>query len=126
MSDSDHSGSQESTISGTGLTALASYSPASLQYGNVARGADPTLNATITNGGTGTLTISSKSTTGVFPITGGTCGSTLAGGDSCTITVEFQPTGNGSFEGTLTVKENATSGSQTLSIPLNGSGTGFN
>jgi hypothetical protein len=116
----------ESIVSGTGLSAIPSLTPTTgLNFGQLSRGQSQTLNATLTNSGTGTLSITSISTSGIFSVSGGACGSTLASGAHCTITVKFQPTGNSTFGGNLKVVDNPTSGSGTQSIPLTGEGTGF-
>jgi len=50
-----------------------------------------------------------------------TCGSTLAAGGSCTVSVTFSPTTTGSFPGTLQISDNASGSPQT--VPLSGTGT---
>jgi hypothetical protein len=49
-----------------------------------------------------------------------TCGSTLAAGKNCTISVTFTPTQVGALTGTLSVNDNGTNSPQTVSL----SGTG--
>lgn len=78
----------------TGATIPVSVAPTSLLYGTVPRTSSKTLTATVTNMSPMTLSIDSAVTglnAGVFKITGGTCGSTLAGNSSCTVAVTFQP-----------------------------------
>jgi hypothetical protein len=62
---------------------------------------------TFANKGAASLTAISSSTTGDFSISGTTCGSTLAGNSSCTISVVFQPTQTGVRTGTLQVNDSA-------------------
>ena len=109
------------------LTALPSFSPSSLQFGNVNRANISTLTETLTNNGTGTLTITSVLAVYLGPGPNpfgamSNCGHTLAAGNSCTISVRFRPSGDGSVTGSLQVVDNATSGPTAQSIPLNGTG----
>jgi hypothetical protein len=70
---------------------------------------------TLTNKGTALLTISSINASGHFKQTN-TCGSGLEPGASCSISVTFTPTSAGSTSGTVTIKDNATSLTQTISL----------
>jgi hypothetical protein len=102
----------------------ATLTPTSLAWGIIAIGsASQPKVATLTNTGSGTLTISNISVTGSeaseFPITANTCGSTLGAGASCTISVEFKPNAEGTQKATLSVTDGA--GIQTSA--LSGSGT---
>jgi hypothetical protein len=97
--------------------------PTSLAWGIVVIGSTSSAKtATLTNAGGGTITITSISVTGVdgteFPISANTCGSSLAAGASCTISVEFKPTAEGTQSATLTVVDGG--GTQTAAV----SGTG--
>jgi len=75
---------------------------------------------TLTNKGTALLTLSSISVSGHFKQTN-TCGSGLEPGASCSVSVTFTPSLAGSTSGTVTIKDNATSVTQT--IALTGIGT---
>ena len=82
---------------------------------------------TLTNGGTGALTITGITITGTnasdFSETN-TCAGSVAAGSNCSITVSFTPSGTGSRTATLTVTDNAngvTGSTQTVSL----SGTGL-
>ncbi|MGD0988074.1 MAG: choice-of-anchor D domain-containing protein [Candidatus Sulfotelmatobacter sp.] len=102
--------------------------PTSLAWGTVFFGATGAAKtATLTNAGTGTVTITSISVTGTesseFPISADTCGSTLAAGASCTISVEFKPTGGGTQSATLTVVDGG--GTQTSALSGYGSAIKF-
>jgi hypothetical protein len=109
----------------------ASVSPSTLAFGTVKVGTTNSKNVTLTNVGTATLTISSVKITspGVdlddVTITAKTCGSTLAAGASCTITVTFKPDAvdNGrsttSTIATLTIVDNAPITTQTVTITGN-------
>ncbi len=84
---------------------------------------------TISNSGTGPLTIASitiggNSSSGDFTESN-TCGSTLESGSICSVTVTFKPSASGSRTGTLTITDNAgnVSGS-TQTVSLSGTGVG--
>lgn len=74
---------------------------------------------TLTNTGSLALSLSQLSVTGAFSQTNN-CGNSLASGAACTIQVTFTPTAVGTQSGTLTVSDNASSGSQQVAL----SGTG--
>jgi hypothetical protein len=114
----------EIDVYGPITAASATLTPATLSWGIIAIGsASQPKTATLTNTGATTLTISSISVTGAesaeFPITANTCGSTLGAGLTCTISVEFKPTAEGTQSATLSVVDGA--GTQTAA--LSGSGT---
>jgi hypothetical protein len=70
---------------------------------------------TLTNSGTGSLTLSGLSVSGSYAETS-TCGTTVAVGGSCTISVTFAPTSAGTQTGSLTLSDNATSSTQTVAL----------
>jgi hypothetical protein len=111
-------------LTGTGVaagTATLTASPTSVAFGNQASGTtSAATNVTVTNTGTASATISGVSVTGTFTQTN-TCGTTLAAGATCTVSVAFAPTGTGAASGTLTVASNATNPS--LTVALTGTGT---
>ncbi|HEV2378003.1 MAG TPA: discoidin domain-containing protein [Streptosporangiaceae bacterium] len=82
--------------------------PSSLTFGfqNVGStsGAQTT---TVTNPGQSTIAINSVTTTGPYADTT-TCGTTLAAGASCTVSVTFAPTAGGAQNGTLQLANSAT------------------
>jgi hypothetical protein len=105
-------------------TNTATLSPASLAWGIVVIGnTSAAKTATLTNTGASTFSISSVTITGTnstqFVISANTCGSTLAAGASCVISVEFKPTLEGKLAATLSVVDGA--GTQTAA--LSGTGT---
>ncbi|MCB0367758.1 MAG: choice-of-anchor D domain-containing protein, partial [Bdellovibrionales bacterium] len=59
---------------------------------------------------------------GSFPGTGGTCGSVLSNGSSCTIVVSFAPTANGLRSDTIEVDYNDGAGPQTVTNNVQGTG----
>jgi hypothetical protein len=97
-----------------------SASPASLSFGSQAVGLASAARAvTVTNTGTATASLSSISASAPFA-EANTCGSSLAAGASCTVSVTFTPTAGGAASGNLTVVSNATNPSLTVGL----SGTG--
>ncbi len=107
---------QTVSLTGTGAGPLASLTPASLVFTSKAVGTSSSpQNVTLTNTGTASLSISSFKTSGDFSQTH-TCGSSLSAGASCTISVTFKPTASGTRTGTLTVNDNASPTTQTVSL----------
>jgi hypothetical protein len=90
------------TLTGTGIPDLTITPAQTLNFGNLDVGASATLTLTATNSATGTVPVPGFLTTGDYSTTNN-CGSTLAAGASCTITVKFTPTTSGTRTGTLTV-----------------------
>jgi hypothetical protein len=102
--------------------------PTSLAWGTVFYGATGAAKtATLKNAGTGTINITSVSVTGTnsseFPISANTCGSTLAAGASCSISVQFKPTAEGTQSATLSVVDSG--GTQTSALSGYGSAVKF-
>ena len=77
---------------------------------------------TLSNGGDAALSITSIATSGEFAQTN-TCGSSVAAGANCTISVTFTPTAGGTRTGTLTITDNAAGSPQSLA--LSGTGADF-
>jgi hypothetical protein len=111
-------------LSGDAFTgAVAGVAPTSLTFPNVPRGSSSApLTASLSSTGTATLHITSIQVTGDYSQTNN-CGSILAAGSSCTISLIFAPTTSGSRGGTLTVNDDADTNPQT--IPLVGTGSDF-
>jgi hypothetical protein len=95
-------------LSGTGVTPLSALPTAGIAFGSVV-GGHSSLNKTVTvyNYGGATVSLSESVTgpnAGDFAVTGGTCGSTLAGGSAhCTYTLKFTPSITGAESATLAV-----------------------
>jgi hypothetical protein len=77
---------------------------------------------TLSNTGSAVLNITSIASSGDFGQVN-TCGSSVAAGAKCSITVKFKPTGINTRTGSITVTDNATTSPQTVS--LTGIGTYF-
>lgn len=97
-------------------TPAVSFSPTKLNFppqllntSSAARG------VTLTNTGTGILTISSITPSGNFSQTN-TCGTSLAAGLSCTIMVTFTPSVSGAIPGTITVVDNTSDSPQVVGL----------
>ena len=114
------------TLAGVGIPIkpVVSLNPTSLNFGNQAIGL--TSNArtvTLTNTGTGTLTISGITTSLPYSLGAGTCpaaGRTVNVGDSCTILVRFAPSEEGSATGSVSIASDADTTPDTIAL----SGTG--
>jgi len=123
INDSDAGSPQTVTLTGVGTN--VSLSATSLSFGTQGIGSTTTKSVTVTNEGKSELTISSITTTGTpqtagygidfsYPGVGAVyysqtnnCGTTLAGGASCTISVTFDPNVSGGLNGALNVFYNA-------------------
>lgn len=93
--------------------------PSPLNFGSHKIGGGSQGVTTLHNSGGGSLAVSAITTTGDYSQTN-TCGSSLASGSSCTITVTFTPTKAGLRKGILSIKDNAATKPQI--VVLNGTG----
>ncbi len=125
IADSDPTTPQSVSLSGTGSgSASVTFSPTSLSFGNepYEKSSAP-LVTTMTNSGTATLSITSISVGGNDPADftkSTTCGTSLAQGASCTITIVFVPTAIGARTATISVMDSVPGSPQT--VPLSGTG----
>ena len=108
-------GSQSIALHGTGTSARALLSSGFLNFGGDSVG-NPTApqNVVLFNAGNGLLSIGSISLTGSDYLMSSNCGSTLASGASCTISVTFVPQATGARSGVVTVTDSA--GTQRISV----------
>jgi probable HAF family extracellular repeat protein len=98
---------------------LIAFSPASLSFGGQPVGTASAPQAvTVTNTGTTSFAVTNISASTGFSQTNN-CGSTLAAGAACSISVSFAPTASGVQTGTI----NVTIGTQQSSLNLSGNGT---
>jgi len=103
----------------SGVNAI--LSPASLTFTTQLVGTtSPVQSVLLTNYGTTTLSIAGIAATNNFSETD-TCGSSLAAGANCTISVTFTPGVVGNLSGTLSITDDASGSPQTVS--LSGTGT---
>ena len=123
-------GLQTIALSGVGQNAGVSITPASLAFGSAPIASSTqaatgtSLNVAIGNTSAGVLTLSGFATQGDFSESSN-CGTTLAAGNSCNLTVTFLPTALGHRTGTLTITDDAGGNSQTVSLAGDGSPAGL-
>jgi hypothetical protein len=126
----DSAGTQYVNLAGTGLATSSGTPAVSLPHTSIYMGTEflntrstPFL-LVMTNSGSGSLLISGISVTGTngtnFPLTHN-CPASLAAGAKCTLTIYFKPTATGTRTGSIVIKDNAGSGSQTVTL----TGTGL-
>jgi hypothetical protein len=102
---------------GSALTA----SPSSLSFASTLTGSTSAAQTvTVSNPGSSSASVSSVSASGPFSQTN-TCGTSIAAGGSCTVSVTFTPTAAGTASGTLSVASSAPG--SPLTVALSGTGT---
>ena len=124
IADNTSGSPQTISLTGTGspATTTASAAPASLSFGNLNVGSiSPAQTVTLSNTGGAALSISSISIDKNFT-EANTCGTSLAAGSNCTISVTFSPTTPAGYAGILTISDNAANSPQT--VTLTGTGVG--
>ncbi|GAA1601719.1 ThuA domain-containing protein [Catellatospora bangladeshensis] len=95
--------------------------PGSLAFGSANTGTTTAAQTvTVSNPGTAAASISSIGVSGQYTQTNN-CGTSLAAGASCTVSVRFAPTSAGAQNGTLSVANSTTA--QPLTVSLTGTGT---
>jgi hypothetical protein len=108
----------------SGGSSSLSASPSSVSFGSEAVGSTSSAQTvTVSNSGTAAASVSSVSASGPFSQTN-TCGSSIAAGGSCTVSVKFAPTASGAASGTLSVASSAPG--SPLTVALSGTGTSSN
>jgi hypothetical protein len=113
---------QNIPITGNGAEPAVFLKPTTLAFGSVTHGTTSTAQTvTVENYGNATLTITSVTPSASFVVSANTCGTSLAAGSTCTISVEFKPTATGAVAGTLDIVDNAGDSLQT--VTLSGTGT---
>jgi hypothetical protein len=119
FTDSAADSPQTVSLSGTGVQ--LGLSATSLAFGNQISGTNSAAQmVTVTNLGSSALNLTSIVASAGFTETN-TCGTTLAGNASCTVTVVFAPTAAGPLNGLITISYNGTQST----IALSGNGTDF-
>jgi hypothetical protein len=121
ISDNALGSPQALALSGVGVLPAVTLSPSRITFATqvVFTSSKPETVA-LTNTGAGILNITKIAATGQFGQTS-TCGSTLAPGANCTITVTFKPTAKGTLTGSISITDNAPGSPQ--KVPLTGTGT---
>ncbi|TAN21483.1 MAG: choice-of-anchor D domain-containing protein [Acidobacteria bacterium] len=119
INDSAAGSPQTVSLSGTGIAPGVAITPSQLAFGSVTVGTpSAALGVTIGNSGSSALTVSAVTASGDFSVAG-SC-ATIPVNGSCSLAVIFTPTATGARTGTLTITDNASSGTQT--VPLSGTG----
>jgi hypothetical protein len=117
-------GTKTVALSGTGIVPTYTAAPTSVPFGNqVTNVASAPKSVTVTNTGTVALPITSitLSSGGSQPFSQtNTCGTSVAVGSNCTISVVFDPATVGSASATLSI--NAGNGAGTKTVALSGTG----
>ncbi len=112
---------QKVSLAGTGTNSSVTLAPTSLTFATQLVGtSSPAQNAILTNTVSATVNIGSIVASGQFSQTN-KCGTTLAATANCTISVVFQPTGQGTQLGSVKVTDDAAGSPQT--VTLTGSAT---
>lgn len=108
-------------LSGTGVPPALGVSPGSINFGNVTVGNNSSQAVTLTNTGTGNLTVSQATVSGAgFSISGLSLPLTLTARQTITFSATFAPTTAGSASGTISITSNAAN--SPLIVPLSGTG----
>jgi phospholipase C len=119
ISDNTVTSPQVVTLTGTG-TAPVTFSSSSLAFSNQDVGTSSATKSVSLKNSLGTpLAILNIVTSGDY-LTTSTCGSSVAAGGSCTLTVRFAPTAPGTRSGTITINDSAVTSPQVF--PLTGTG----
>jgi len=114
---------QTVALGGTASAPVASLSKTSLSFtGQLVGTTSSAQKVTLTNSGNEPLTITSVAATGDFT-QANTCGSTVAAGANCTISMTFKPTAGGNRAGSLAITDNAPGSPQI--VGLRGAGQDF-
>lgn len=117
----DYLGNSMDVLLNTGVVAFSPTAPLSFSP-QLLGGVSASRKVTMTNGGTGALSIASISAKQPFQLTSGTtCGKSLAAGARCTLSVVFKPTTIGLQNGLVAISDSASSKPQM--IELGGTGT---
>jgi len=126
LSVADNASGSPQTVSLTGVGTQVSFSPTILNFGSLKVGQTSSpMTTTLTNVGSGTLTIRNViiggTNPGDFTLTSNTCGSTVGAGKSCAFTFTFTPSAKGIRSAQLQVGDNG--GGSPQIVRLGGNGT---
>jgi hypothetical protein len=116
ITDSSAGSARTVQLTGAGGAAAAAFSPTSLTFASQQPNTtSASQQVTLTNSGALPLEISHIDITGAFAETN-QCGTTIAAGQGCAISVTFTPTAVGSATGTLSVTDSAADNPQSISL----------
>ena len=116
ITDNAKPATQSVSLTGTGTAPVVSLSPTSLTFAAQAVGTSSSAQSvSLSNTGSATLSITSITVSGDFSQTN-TCGTSLAASASCTLSVTFKPTATGTRTGVVTITDNASPATQTVSL----------
>jgi hypothetical protein len=119
LSITDNAPGNPQTASLKGVGTVVKLNPSSLSFGTHTIGTSTNLPTTLTNIGSTTLSISGITITGTNAgdfSQANDCGTSVAGGGSCTITVTFKPTATGSRSADLSISDNGGGSPQLVSL----------
>jgi hypothetical protein len=104
-------------LQGTGISSgIGTLSPSSLDFGSQAVGTESQAQVvTLTNTGSGTLTLGSIVSSPQFSDST-TCGSSLGAGANCQISIKFSPTLKGMLLGSVTVQDDGAGSPHTVTL----------
>ncbi len=121
VSDSDVTSPQTVALSGTGTS--MKFNPTSINFGTVTKGTQVSSTVSFTNAGTSAVTITGYDMMGVNSadfLFSAPCGSSIAAGQTCTLTMYFTPSKTGAEKATFKVYDSGPGSPQLL--PLSGTG----
>jgi hypothetical protein len=107
-------------LTGTGEIPLK-FSPTSLTFASTAVGNTSNATVTVTNNQAAAISLNPTATAD-YSVTGGSCGASLGGGASCTMTVTFAPAYKATIKGALAITTNGAFSPQI--VGLSGAATG--
>jgi hypothetical protein len=92
-------------------------SQSSLNFGRVKAGTTSLAKkVTVTNHSGAAIGFTSVAASASFNVSSNTCGTSLAAGATCTVSVTFSPAAAGTVNGTLTLTDSAVTSPQTLGL----------
>jgi len=115
VTDNAQGGLQTVSLTGTGTAGALVLASNSLTFASVKVGANASQTVTVTNTGNGPASINDLQITGDYSQINN-CPSPISGGASCTITVFFIPTTDGTRTGALTVTSGAQATQQNVTL----------
>ena len=127
ITDSAIGSPQTIILTGTGTNPAVTLTASSLAFGNQNLGTTSLpQSVTLNNTGNATLNIASIVVTGANPgdfTANNTCGSSVAAGGNCTISVTFTPASSGSRTASVAITDNASTSPQLIALAGTGAGT---